>query len=120
MLLTNDLIESTKRAFAKALQEIPEFCKLGILKKGDVIDKNFKSLMRDLMNQFGLKPGIDYEDELRDKEPASDFVIKSKEANDLIQDLLNGRIVVRKEHTRISKHGNQYTVNAHFVKVSGK
>jgi len=110
-------IESVKNAFSQALQSLPEFQSLNVFEKGKVVDANFKSLLRDLMEQFGMKAGEDYEDNLRDNEPAADFVIKSEKANQLIKDLLEGRITVVKEHTRTSKNGTSFVVQAHYRKV---
>ncbi|MGB3207026.1 MAG: hypothetical protein WBB28_18735 [Crinalium sp.] len=112
-----DSIESVKNAFFQALQSLPEFVNLNAFDKGKVVDANFKSMMQDLMDDFGMKPGKDYEDNLRVNEPGSDFVIYSKEANDLVKDLLEGRITVVKEHTKVSKTGKVFTVQAHFKKL---
>ncbi len=46
--------------------------------KGTVIDLTFKSVLKDLMNQFWMKPGVDYVDNLKDNEPATDFVALSR------------------------------------------
>jgi hypothetical protein len=110
-------ISSVKNAFARTLQALPDFSNLNYLQLGDVVDKSFKSLMKDLMNQFGMQPGKDYLDTLNSNEPAADFVICSKEANELIKDLLEGRVIVVKEHTRVNKAGKVYTVKAHFKKL---
>ncbi len=110
-------IKSVKNAFAKALQALPDFSSLNSLQVGDVVDQSFKSLMKDLMNQFGMQPDKDYVDNLNDNEPASDFVICSQEANDLIKDLLEGRVIVVKEHTRVSKKGKTFTVKAYFKRL---
>lgn len=113
-------IKLVKNAFAQALRELPDFISLNSLQLGDVVDKSFKSLMKDLMNQFGMQPGKDYLNNLNDNEPASDFVICSLEANDLIKDLLEGRVVVVKEHTRVSKNGKTFTVKAYFKRLPKK
>ncbi|MGY6528851.1 MAG: hypothetical protein ACXITR_02875 [Cyanobacterium sp.] len=118
MFYLKQSIESVKNAFSQALQSIPEFLKLDAFEKGKVIDANFKSLVKDLMKDFGMIPGEDYEDNLRGNEPGADFVILSQKANNLMKDLLDGRITVVKEHTRISKIGNTYTVKAHYRKVA--
>lgn len=111
-----DSIQSIKNAFFEALQSIPEFFNLNATDKGKVVDSNFKSMFTDLMNQSGMKPGEDYEGELRPNEPCADFVIYSKEANDLVKDLLEGKVTVVKEHTRVSQAGKTFTVKAHFRK----
>ncbi|KOR35632.1 hypothetical protein AM228_17060 [Planktothricoides sp. SR001] len=111
-------IESVKNAFSQALQSIPEFLRLTDTEKGKVVDANFKSLVKDLMQDFGMIPGVDYKDDLRDNEPCADFVILSEKANNLMKDLLDGKITVVKEHTRVSKTGNTYTVNAHYRKIA--
>lgn len=115
--MLNIAIKSVKNAFAKALQELPDFRSLNSLQLGDVVDKSFKSLMKDLMNQFGMQPNKDYLNNLNDNEPGSDFVICSPEANDLIKDLLEGRVIVVKEHTRVSKSGKTFTVKAYFKRL---
>ena len=111
-----DSIQSVKNAFSEALQSIPEFLNLNATEKGKVVDSNIKSMLTDLMNQFGMKPGEDYEDSLRPNEPCADFVIYSKEANDLVKNLLSGKVTVVKEHTRISKTGKTFIVKAYFKK----
>lgn len=118
MFNLKDSITQVKNAFSKALQSIPEFVKLDAKDKGKVIDANFKSLVKDLMEDFGMIPGEDYEDNLRNNEPGADFVIYSERANNLVKDLLDGKITVVKEHTRVSKTGNTYTVNAHYRKIA--
>lgn len=112
-----DSIQSVKNAFFRALQSIPEFFDLYPTDKGKVVDANFKSMLRDLMDQFGMVPGEDYEDNLRPNEPGSDFVIYSEEANTLIKELLAGNVTVVKEHTRVYKSGKTVTVKAHFKKI---
>lgn len=111
-------IESVKNAFSQALQSIPEFLKLDAFEKGKVVDANFKSLVRDLMKDFGMIVGTDYKDDLRDNEPGADFVILSERANDLMKDLLDGKITVVKKHTKVSKTGNSYTVKAHYRRIA--
>ncbi|HCQ21114.1 MAG: hypothetical protein AN483_11565 [Aphanizomenon flos-aquae MDT14a] len=113
-----DTITQVKNAFSQALQSIPEFVKLDAKEKGKVIDANFKSLVKDLMKEFGMIPGEDYEDDTRNNEPGADFVILSERANNLMKDLLDGKITVVKEHTRVSKAGNTYTVIAHYRKIA--
>lgn len=77
-----DSITQVKNAFSEALQYvIPGFSELDATKKGKIIDANFKSLVKDLMDDFGMIPGEDYEDNLRDNEPGADFVILSPRAN---------------------------------------
>lgn len=112
-----DSIQSVKNAFFLALQSIDEFCKLDAKDKGKVVDANFKSMLRDLMDQFGMKPGIDYEDNLRPNEPGADFVIYSEEANNLIKDILAGNITVVREHTRVYKSGKTVIIDAHYRRL---
>ncbi|MDB9451770.1 hypothetical protein [Dolichospermum circinale] len=114
----NDSIASVKNAFSQALKSIPEFVNLNAFDKGKVIDANFKSLIKDLMKDFGMIAGEDYKDDLLDNEPAADFVILSERANNLMKDLLEGRITVVKEHSRVSKAGANCIVKAHFRKVT--
>ncbi|MBD2088708.1 hypothetical protein H6F67_02380 [Microcoleus sp. FACHB-1515] len=113
----NDSIQAVKNAFLRALQSIPEFLGLPATEKGKVVDANFKSMLGDLMDQAGMIPGEDYEDNLRSNEPGSDFVVYSKEANDLIKELLAGNITVVREHTRVLQSGKTITVKAHFKKI---
>lgn len=117
MFNLSDSIASVKNAFYQALQSIPEFVNLTAIPKGKVVDANFKALLENLMQDFGMIPGKDYEDNLRDNEPAADFVILSERANDLIKELLDGKVTVVKEHTRVSKLGKTYTVKAHFKRI---
>lgn len=113
-----DSIQGVKNAFSQALQSIPEFYSLNATDKGKVVDANFKSMLTDLMKQFGLIAGKDYKNNLRPNEPGADFVVYSKEANDLIKDLLNGKITVVREHSRVSSSGTAFIVKAHFRKLS--
>lgn len=65
-----DSITQVKNAFSEALKYvIPGFSELDATKKGKIIDANFKSLVKDLMDDFGMIPGEDYEDNLRETEP---------------------------------------------------
>jgi hypothetical protein len=105
---------SIKNALSVALKQLPDFSELNPFQIGNIIDKSFKSILKDLMNQFGLQPGIDYEDNLKDNEPGTDFVALSKKGDDLIRGLLEGKIVAIKAHTRVSKNGTPHIVNAHF------
>lgn len=82
--------------------------------KGKVIDVTFKSLLKDLINQFGMKPGIDYVDNLRDNEPATDFVALSEKADQLITGLMQGKIIAINGYVAKSKLGKEYEVKAHF------
>ncbi|MCT7967464.1 hypothetical protein NG799_14075 [Laspinema sp. D1] len=112
-----DSIESIKNALFQALQSIDEFFNLDPTDKGKVVDANFKSMLKDLMDQFGMTPGEDYEDNLRSNEPGADFVIYSKEANDLVKDLLSGNITVVKKHTRVYKCGKTVLIDAHYRRL---
>lgn len=112
-----DSIQSVKNAFFQALQSMDDFNKLDATDKGKVVDANFKFMLKDLMNQFGMKAGDDYEDNLRSNEPGADFVIYSEKANNLVKDLLSGNITVVKEHSRISKSGKAVTIDAHYRKL---
>ncbi|MEI6445271.1 MAG: hypothetical protein WCO29_19625 [Nostocales cyanobacterium ELA583] len=110
-------ILSVKNAFFQALSYIPEFVNLEAKDKGKVVDASFKALLKNLMEDFDMIPGVDYEDNLRDNEPAADFVILSDRANVLMKDLLDGKITIVKEHSRVSKTGNTYTVQAHYRRM---
>ncbi|MDH6098291.1 hypothetical protein NWP21_05440 [Anabaenopsis sp. FSS-46] len=105
---------SIRNALSQALESLPDWRNLNPFQKGQEIDKSFKSILKDLMEQFKMKPGVDYVDDLGDTEPITDFVALSQKADDLLQGLLNGQIVAISEHSRISKLGNQFTVKAHF------
>ncbi|MBD2181372.1 hypothetical protein H6S82_31885 [Planktothrix sp. FACHB-1355] len=108
--------DGIKTALSQALEMLPDWQTLNPFDKGKVIDQTFKSILKDLMQQFGMKPGIDYVDNLRDNERSADFVALSKEADDLIIGLLNGKIIAITQHSRVSKLGNKFTVKAHFRK----
>ncbi|MFB2837605.1 hypothetical protein [Floridanema evergladense] len=107
-------IERIKTALSQALEMLPDWKELKAVQKGTVIDQTFKSLMKDLMQQFGMKPGVDYVDNLKDNERCTDFVALSTKADDLIRGLLNGEIIAISQHSRVSKSGNTFTVKAHF------
>ena len=103
-----------KDPLIEALNHVFEFASLNPFEKGKVIDKAFKSIVKDLMDQFGMEPGVDYEDNLRDNEPATDFVALSERADDLLTGLMKGKIVAVSAHSRVSKVGNEFEVKAHF------
>lgn len=107
-------IDGIKTALSQALEYLPNWQALNSFDKGKVIDQTFKSLMKDLMQQFGMKPGVDYVDNLKDNERCTDFVALSTKADDLIRGLLNGEIIAISQHSRVSKSGNTFTVKAHF------
>ena len=107
-------LSSIKNDLSKAFDCLPDWKNLNPLDKGKVIDKSFKALLKDLMKQFNMKPGVDYVNNLKDNEPITDFVALSKKADDLIQGLLTGKIVAISEHSKVSKLGKEFTVDAHF------
>lgn len=109
-------ISSIKNALSAALKSLPDFSKLSPFEKGKLIDQSFKTILKDLMNQFGMRPGIDYVDNLRDNEPSTDFVALTKEADDLITGLMEGKIIAINGYVRKSKNGVEYQVQAHFRK----
>lgn len=111
-------VGSIKNALSAALKSLPDFSRLSPFEKGKLIDQSFKSILKDLMNQFGMRPGIDYVDNLRDNEPSTDFVALTKQADDLITGLMEGKIVAISGHIRKSKNGVEYQVQAHFRKKS--
>ena len=107
-------VSSIKSALQTALESLPDWSKLNPFLKGKTIDKTFKSIMLDLMQQFGMEPGIDYEDNLEENAQIADFVALSGKADYLIQGLLSGKVVAISSHSRVSKLGNEYEVKAHF------
>jgi len=107
-------IGSIKNALSAALKSLPDFSKLSHFEKGKLIDQSFKTILKDLMDQFGMRPGIDYVDNLRDNEPSIDFVALTKEADDLLTGLMEGKIIAISGHVRQSKSGTEYQVQAHF------
>lgn len=109
-------ISSIKNALSVALKSLPDFTSLSPFEKGKLIDQSFKSILKDLMNQFGMRPGIDYVDNLRDNEPSTDFVALTKEADALITGLMEGKITAISGHIKKSKSGVEYKVQAHFRK----
>jgi hypothetical protein len=109
-------IQSIKNALSTALQSIPDFKNSNYFDKGKIIDQSFKSILKDLMNQFGMQPGIDYVDNLRDNEPSTDFVILTNEADDIITGLMDGKILAISGHIRKNRDGTEYQVQAHFRK----
>lgn len=111
---TTYLAKNIKNILSNALNALPDWEEINPFEKGKVIDQTFKSILKDLMNQFGMEPGVDYVDNLRDNEPGTDFVTLTKQADELIKGLMEGKIIVIKEHNRVSKLGNTYTVKPHF------
>ena len=107
-------VDSVKNALSNALNALSDWSKRTNFDKGKIIDETFKSVLKDLMDQFGMKPGEDYVDNLKSNEPNTDFVALSEKADELIRGLMEGKIIVVKEHTRVSKSGNTHTVKAYF------
>ncbi|MGB7708168.1 MAG: hypothetical protein WBL95_01245 [Microcoleus sp.] len=107
-------VGSVKNALSKALEYLPDFSDMNPFQKGKVIDQTFKSILKDLMNQYGMTPNVDYVDNLRDNEPATDFVALSVRADQLITGLMDGKIIPISGHVRKDKSGNHYQVKAHF------
>lgn len=107
-------VNSVKNALSSALNALSDWANLTNFDKGKIIDETFKSVLKDLMDQFGMKPGKDYVDNLKSNEPNTDFVALSEQADELIRGLMEGKIIVISEHSRVSKLGNSYTVKAHF------
>lgn len=107
-----------KNTLSAALNNLPDFSSLTSFEKGKIIDQSFKSILKDLMNQFKMRPGIDYVDNLRDNEPSTDFVALTKEADELITGLMEGKIIAISGYVRTSKNGFEYQVQAHFRKKS--
>lgn len=107
-------LQDIKHALGKALESLPDWQHLNPFDKGKIVDRSFKQMMKDLMEQFGMEPGEDYEANLRDNEESTDFVALSARADDLIQGLLDGKIVVVQKHTRVSRKGKEFIVQAHY------
>lgn len=107
-----------KNALSRAFEDLKDWQNLSKFEKGKVIDQSFKSLMKDLMKQFNMTPGVDYVDNLADNEPITDFVALSKKADDLIQGLLTGKVIAVSGHSRVSKLGKDFTVKPYFKKVA--
>lgn len=107
-----------KNALSQALTYLPDFSKLNAFEQGNIIDKTFKSVLKDLMQQFGMKPGFDYVDNLKDNEPGTDFVALSKPADELITGLMEGKIIAVNGSVRTSKLGKEYEVKAYFRRKS--
>lgn len=110
------LIGSIKNALSNALESIPTFKSSNYFERGKIIDKSIKSILKDLMNYYGMKPGIDYVDNLRDNEPSTDFVTLTSEADELIRGLMDGNIIAISEHSRTKGNGDKYEVKAHLRK----
>lgn len=112
-------VEPIKNALVDALNklqnELPNWSDMTNFVKGKVIDETFKSILKDLMDQFGMKPREDYVDNLKSNEPNTDFVALSQQADELIRGLMEGNIIVISEHNRVSKLGNTYTVKPRSV-----
>ncbi|WP_373540266.1 hypothetical protein [Chamaesiphon sp.] len=107
-------IHNTKNAFLKALQQQPGFLDSGATDKGKIVDKKFKFIFTDVVEQLGYIANQDYESNLRSNEPGADFVVRNKEANDKLKSLISGEKKVIKEHTRISSSGKISTIKPHL------
>lgn len=107
---------SIKTALSNAFESLPDWANLTNFQKGHVIDKTFKSLLRDLMQQFEMKAGEDYVDNLKDNEQSTDFVCLSAQADELLRGLMEGKIIAVKAHSRVSKLGNSFSVKPYFMK----
>jgi hypothetical protein len=110
--------DSIKNSLSRALEILPDWADFSPFEKGHIIDQTFKSILQDLMKQFGMIPGIDYVDNLSNTERSADFVALSQEADELLTGLMQGKIIAISEHSRVSKLGNEHRVKAHFKKVS--
>ena len=117
--MSSFLIKNIKVSLQNALEKIPDFSQINYFEKGKIIDVAFKSILTDLMKQFGMQPGVDYVDNLRDNEPATDFVALSEEADKLIIGLMEGKIIAIQAHFRKNVGGEIYQVKAHFRKKAG-
>lgn len=107
-------ISSVKDGLIKALNCLSDFASISDFNKGKLIDKAFKWIVKDLMDQHGMEPGRDYVDNLNDNEPATDFVALSERADELLTGLMEGKIVAVSGHVRKSKLGNEFDVKPHF------
>jgi hypothetical protein len=107
-------VSSIKNSLSKALESLSDWKELNYFQKGQVIDNTIKSILKDLMNQFGMEPGIDYVDNLNSNEPCTDFVALSPEADELMTGLMEGKIIAVRGYVAKSKLYNEYTVKAHF------
>lgn len=110
--------DQVKNALSQALTYLPDFNNLNAFEQGKIIDKTFKSVLKDLMQQFGMKPGVDYVDNLKENEPGTDFVALSKQADELITGLMEGNIIAVKGSVRTSKLGKEHEVKAYFRRKS--
>jgi hypothetical protein len=117
-MLLSQPIKSVKNALAEALKHLPDFGKLSAFNQGKILDETFKSLLKDLMNQFGMRPGIDYVDNLKDNEPATDFVALTEKADQLITGLMEGKIIAVSGYARKRKDGSEYEVKAYYKRKS--
>ncbi len=52
-------LRSLKNALSQALEYLPQWENLNPFDKGKVIDKSFKAILKDLMKQFNMEPGIE-------------------------------------------------------------
>lgn len=120
--MTVFIIPEIKRSLSEAFKQLEDWKDLSTFSRGQIIDKTFKSFFEDLMSQFGMKPGIDYEDNLSDNAEITDFVALTKKADDLIVGLLEGKIkaISVQGHFKTSNLGKEFEVTGHtrYVKVS--
>lgn len=106
--------EKVVTAFIKALQSVPDFARLHPTEVGNIVDDSVKSLFEDFMKSFGMKPNQDYvpPKDVPMNAPASDFIVLSKEANDLLECLLEGDIEVCKARLEENQRGKLVKVEA--------
>jgi hypothetical protein len=109
-------IESIKGALSSALESIPKFNSSSYFEKGKIVDKSIKSILKELMDWYGMVPGTDYVDNLRDNEPSTDFVTLTSAADELITGLMNGSVIAISAHSRTNSNGDKYEIQAHLRK----
>jgi len=117
LLMFKYSLSDVRNAFLSALQSIPFFNQLTATDKGKVVDANFKSMMEDLATDAGFQAGVDYDDNLSEIEPGADFVVYNPEFNQLIKNLMSGKVIAVREHTRVYSDGTTTTVKAHFKTI---
>lgn len=110
-------ISIVKLAFKNAIQSIPDCDLLPPDQIGTIVDRSIKSLFQDLMQYFNMKPNVDYIP-LSDTAPAQDFKVVSKDAQEILEGLFEGKIEIVKAHLRKDKNGYFISVPAYIRKKS--
>lgn len=104
--------EAVLSTFKSLILGIPWFNTMEGKDVGTVVDKSMKSLLQQLLEELGFKAGQDFVVP-HSKTKCCDFLVKNDIANQLMEDLLEGRIVIVRAHKR-----DGHNVRLHFRRVA--